>query len=134
MRLISLLILSSLLLAAKAPNNPEKLEDVVSPPLSKMMRFAMAEEIYCSYMDLCDSMHYVTEGIKDDIFVISKTFSSTYNKSLTLLTVETEIKDLEEKCILKMKFYPGSFSVNEKGDFKKSKDVWSVREVECEHI
>ena len=126
--------MSSSLYAAKTVTVNEKLEKHFSKSNVKQIRLALAEEIFCHYMDLCDYSNNITSGLKEEVIIKTKTYSETIKKRLTLISLEVDLSEtIQTICSIKMNFKPRGLSVSSDGDFEEVKSHWEVRSFDCDY-
>ena len=127
-----LILLSHSIYAAKIVTINEKLEKHFKKPDVDKIRFTLAEEIICHYMDLCDHSHYVKSGLTEEVIIRTKTYSEKIKKQVTLMRLEVFLSELETKCLIDMKLKPQNLSISPEGDFEETKSYWKVRDLNCQ--
>ena len=95
------------------------------------IRLTIAKEVICTHMSMCESPDPITYSFISNILVISKTYSETIRKELTLMTLNVSLDDLGKRCIVQMKLKPQQLYVSPEGDLEKLHESWSVTKATC---
>ena len=112
----------------------EGLKKVFGKHQTFKIRSALAENIICHHLKMCQKVDPIIYSLISKITITSKTFSEKIHKQLTLMMLDVSLKDLNKQCNAQMRLLPKHTYVSDQGDLEVQEASWLVKKVFCEEI